>query len=82
MQTIYLMSRTDRVEDAAGWAHTKKLLTREAIEWYWENLSKPRPDQLEVVVNVDFERLVVEMRLPRSLDITTYYLFAFDRRTP
>ena len=76
--TIYLMSRTEQIEDATSRAQTKEFLTKEAARWYWGSLTKPKPNQL--VINVDFERLVVEVRDAESLEITTYYLFAFERK--
>lgn len=78
MKTIYLMSRTEQIEDAAGWAQTEEFIIKEASRWYRGSLTKP----YELVINVDFERLVVEVRDSMSFEITTYYLFAFDRRNP
>jgi hypothetical protein len=79
-QTIYLMSRTEQIEDAAGWAQNEEFLIKGATKWYWEDVNKP--NTYEFVVNVDFERLVVEVRDAKSPEITTYYLFAYDRRMP
>ena len=79
-QTIYLMSRTDRVEDASTLARTKEHLISKAISWYWGNQSQCCNHRLTIDVNFELE--VVEVHDSVTDEITTYYLFAFDRRTP
>ncbi len=78
MQTIYLMGQTDSVEDTSECVTDKEGIIHIAAKWYWGVLSNP--NNVELVVNVDFDRLVVEVRDSMSFEITTYYLFAYDRR--
>ena len=77
MKTIYLMSRTDRVEDASKWALIEEHLIERAVKWYWGDLTKPNTGRL--TIDVDLERLVVEVHDTALDEITTYYLFTFER---
>jgi hypothetical protein len=77
-ETIYLMSRTDCVEAASVLARTKERIVSKAVSWYWGDLTKPNTGRL--TIDVDLERLVVEVHDTALDEITTYYLFAFDRR--
>ena len=77
MKTIYLMSRTDKVEDASALTKTEDQIVSKAVSWYWGDLTKPNTGRL--TINVDFDRLVVEVDDDATGKITTFYLFAYRR---
>jgi len=78
MNTIYLMSRTDKVEDASALTKTEDQIVDKAVSWYWGDLTHPNDGQL--TIDVDFESLIVELHDSATGKVTVYYLFAFDRR--
>ena len=78
MNTIYLMSRTDDVEEATALVKTEGQIVDKAVSWYWGDLTHANDGQL--TVDVDFESLIAELHDSATGKVTTYYLFAFDRR--
>jgi len=78
MNTIYLMSWTDKVEDASALIKTEDQIVDKVVQWYWGELTNPNNGQL--TIDVDFESLTVELHDSATDKVTTYYLFAFDRR--
>jgi len=78
MKTIYLMSWTDKVEDASALIKTEDQIVDKAVQWYWGDLTKPNTGRL--TIDVDLESLIVELHDSATGKVTTYYLFAFDRR--
>ena len=72
------MSRTDNVEDVLALVKTEDQIVDKAVSLYWGELTNPNDGQL--TVDVDLESLIVELHDSATGKVTTYYLFAFDRR--